>query len=68
MLHGSRRKAADRYGLTVHLCPACHRLLHDSGIYNVVLEELAQLTFEETYGHDKFMEIFGKNYKEEDIE
>lgn len=28
-LHGSRRKAADKYDLTVYLCPECHQRLHD---------------------------------------
>ena len=63
MIHGSRRKAADRYGLTVHLCPVCHRLLHDRGVNDRDLKELAQVVFEEKFDHEKFMEIFGKNYR-----
>ena len=65
MMHGSRRKAADRYGLTVHLCIRCHGLLHDRGIYDLELEQLAQEAFEETYSHELWMKEFGKNYKEE---
>lgn len=62
MLHGSRRKAADRYGLTCHLCRECHTKLHDKGEHDRELEAIAQEAFEEIYGHDKFMTVFGKNY------
>lgn len=62
MCHGSRRKMADKYGLTVHLCPACHMALHDKGTLDLELEQRAQRVFEQRYGHDEFMRIFGKNY------
>ena len=61
-LHGSRRKAADKYDLTVYLCPECHMKLHDQGVGDLQLEQLGQVYFEDKYGHKKFMEIFGKNY------
>ena len=61
-LHGIRRKAADRYDLTVFLCPECHMRLHDQGVGDLYLEQLAQRHFEEEHGHDKYMEVFGKNY------
>lgn len=62
VLHGSRRKMADRYGLTVYLCPECHRNLHDHGMWDIELEQVGQILFESRYGHEKFMKIFGKNY------
>lgn len=61
-LHGIRRKAADRYNLTVWLCVDCHRKLHDKGIGDLQLEQEAQKHFEDQYGHDKYMQEFGKNY------
>lgn len=61
-LHGSRRKQADRYDLTVWLCPDCHMKLHDKGIGDRKLQQTAQKHFEDQYGHIKYMEIFGKNY------
>ena len=64
MLHGSMRKMADRYGLTCHLCYKCHTLLHDKGIMDRELQAEAQEAFEEIYGHEEYMRIFGKNYKE----
>lgn len=63
MLHGSRRKAADLFGLTVPLCPRCHRKLHDHGEHDLELEALAQERFEEIYGHVEWMRVFGKNYR-----
>lgn len=61
-LHGIRRKAADKYDLTVWLCPECHQRLHDHGDGDLMLERLAQRHFEEKYGHEKYMRVFGKNY------
>lgn len=61
-LHGSRRKKADEYGLTVPLCVFCHRLLHDKGYYDRYLEQTAQMVFENKYSHELWMEEFGKDY------
>ena len=61
-LHGSRREAADAYGLTVHLCPVCHTLLHDHGINDLFLEQTAQAAFEREHGREEWMKIFGKSY------
>lgn len=61
-LPGSRRKQADKYGLTVYLCPQCHMQLHDMGIGYRFLQKKAQKHFEEQYGHEEWMRIFGKNY------
>lgn len=64
MIHGIRRKHADKYGLTVHLCQRCHMDLHDRGTFDETLKEEAQKAFEERYSHDEWMRIFGKNYRE----
>lgn len=49
-IYGSaNRKYSEQYGLTVYLCPECHR------------------TFKKKCGsRDKFTEIFGKNYLEDE--
>lgn len=62
-IHGNRRKAADKYGLTVHLCPGCHQALHDKGDYDMELKWIAQDAFEAIYSHEEYMEIFGRNYR-----
>lgn len=61
-LHGSRRRAADAYGLTVHLCPLCHTLLHDHGVNDLYLEQTAQAAFEREHSREEWMRIFGKSY------
>ena len=67
-IHGTAgRKLADKYGLTVMLCPTCHRdgKLGVHGWNSKTdrhLKKLAQKKFEEKYSHDKWMEIFGRNY------
>lgn len=63
-LHGIRRAAADKYGLTVHLCRACHQRLHDTGAFDIDLEQAAQTQFENAHSHEEWMRVFGKNYKE----
>lgn len=66
ILHGSRRKAADKYGLTVHLCRDCHHRVHNGDTaLDKVLKMYAQTIFEEKYDHDKWMEVFGKDYTAE---
>lgn len=63
-LHGIRRKMADKYGLTVRLCRSCHMNVHDHGINDKYLEQTAQVVFEAKHGHQKWMDVFGKNYAE----
>lgn len=68
-IHAPRgaRDKADKYGLTVRLCWDCHEGtfgVHGSkGAYlDKALEKVAQKRFELTYGHEMWMEVFGKNY------
>jgi 5-methylcytosine-specific restriction endonuclease McrA len=67
-IHGtSGRKLATRYHLLVGLCPECHRGtngVHGKNGHELDLKykRLAQEKFEEKYGHDKWMEVFQKNY------
>lgn len=67
-IHGTGgRKLADKYGLTVMLCAKCHRD-GATGVHgrnseaDRHLKKLAQKKFEEKHGHDKWMEVFGRNY------
>lgn len=62
-LHGSYRKAADKYKLTVHLCRDCHSKLHNEGAFDLELEEIAQIAFEKIYGKAEFIRVFGKNFR-----
>lgn len=63
---GSRRKASDKWGCWVWLRADWHNL-SDYGVHfnpdlSMRLKRECQEKFEELYGHDKFMEVFGKNY------
>lgn len=68
IIHGTANRAlSDRYGLTCWLCMSCHKLLHSSRSpywreVDAQLKATAQRQFENRYGHDKWMEIFKKNY------
>ena len=64
-LHGTRRNKADMYGLTVRLCWECHegsKGVHNNHALDLALERVAQTRFENKYGHEKWMEEFGKSY------
>ena len=65
---GPNRKISEMYGLTVDLCPSCHRTgryaVHQGGMIQECLHEIGQNAFEETHTREEFIEIFGKNYLE----
>lgn len=69
---GSNRKYSEQYGLTVYLCPQCHRTsevsVHKNGEVNRTLKRIGQRAFENKCGsRDKFIKIFGRNYLEDEI-
>jgi hypothetical protein len=61
--HGSRRKAADRWGCWVWINHDVHMDLHQR---NTALDEelkaACQERFEALYDHETFMKVFGKSY------
>lgn len=61
--HGPRRKAAEKWGCWIWLRSDLHRELHDKNKeLDRMIERACQERFEELYGHQKFMEVFGKSY------
>ena len=61
--HGPRRKAAEKWGCWIWLRSDRHRELHDKNKeLDRMIERACQERFEELYGHEKFMEVFGKSY------
>ena len=58
------RKLSEKYGLTVYLCPECHRTVHAEYGLREHLKQTAQREAMKTYGwnFDDFRRIFGKNY------
>ena len=60
------RKLSEKYGLWVWLCPKHHKWddisPHKSKITNIATRRIAQRAFELKYSHEKWMELFGKNY------
>ena len=67
-LHGTaNRKLADKYGLTVMLCEKHHRRspegVHGGNtVVDLLLKRIAQLCFEMRHSHEKWMQVFGRNY------
>lgn len=65
---GSRRKASEAWGCWVWLRWDWHNGA-DYGVHcdrdlDTMLKQDCQKRFEELYGHDRFMSVFGKNYLE----
>lgn len=64
-IHGvGRRKLADEDGLTVYLCRSHHRALHDKGLYDLALQQEAQLAWMEYYNKttEDWIARYEKNY------
>ncbi len=60
------RKWSEKYGLKIWLC-AKHHNMSDEGVHfnkalDLHIKQIAQREFEDTYGHEEFMRIFGRNY------
>jgi len=72
VLYGSNRDNSKKYGLWINVCPDCHQN-RPGAIHNVPkayewLKEEAQTLFEEHYPNKDFLTIFGKRYKDVEIE
>lgn len=62
---GGNRRNADRFGCWVYLCARHHTStdgVHFNRELDLKLKRMCQRKFEELYSHEKFMEVFGKNY------
>jgi hypothetical protein len=63
---GSLRSVSERNGLKVFLCPYHHRDqkhgAHGNREVDLFLKREVQKAFEEKYGHNRFMELIGRNY------
>ena len=65
-LHGSKyRQLSIKYGLQLKVCRMCHMGLHAKPELNDKYKVVMQARFEREYGHDEWMKVFGRNYKEE---
>ena len=63
---GSRRRASEEWGCWVWLRGDWHNLssygVHSNAELDKRLKTQTQERFEQLYGHEKFMEVFGKSY------
>lgn len=62
VFEGSRRSASEKYGAVVWLCHDHHMAIHNDAAAMRNLKRAAQRAFEAKYSHEKFMEVFKKNY------
>jgi len=63
---GCRRSTSEKWGCWVWLRADYHNMsnygVHFNHDLDVWLKQRCQRRFEKLYGHEKFMEVFGKNY------
>lgn len=62
----ANRKQSDKHGLTVPLCPDCHRGpkgVHHNKQLDLYIKRYAQIEFEKNFSYEEFMKVFGKNYR-----
>ena len=59
---GARRKLSEKYGLKVYLRMDLHEKAHSDRETAMKLKRAGQRAFEKTHTREEFMQIFGKNY------
>ncbi len=65
---GNNRNNSEKYGLKVYLCPNHHQFGEDAVQrmpnegYDLLLKQIAQARFKQTYPDLDFLTIFGKSY------
>lgn len=63
---GADRQASKALGMWVDVCPHCHSEIHNNLKEYEWLRVAGQIKFEEQYGHKKFIDVFGRNYLDEE--
>lgn len=62
----ANKKLSEHFGLKVYLCLEHHTAgpyaVHNNAKVRLILSEKAQKIFEKKYSHEKWMEVFGRNY------
>ena len=62
----ANRRLSERYGLKVYLCMEHHtagpQALHNNIKLRRLLQANAQIAFEKKYSHEKWMEVFRRNF------
>lgn len=66
VFEGRNRQLSEKYGCWVWLCGKHHNM-SDHGIHfnpqlDLYVKRMTQDKFESIYGHQKFMDVFGRNY------
>ncbi len=60
------RKLSERYGCWIYLRADYHNMsdygVHFNHAFDLQLKKLAQRKFEAIHGHERFMQVFGRNY------
>lgn len=68
VFYGKDRQKSIEWGMQIRLCDEHHRIgnlaVHNNHELDLKLKRTYQKQFEEQYGHEKFMEVFNRNYLE----
>ena len=62
----ANRRLSDKYKLVIPLCHYHHNMsnegVHFNKPFDICLKKIGQMKFEEEYSHEKFMQVFGRNW------
>lgn len=69
VFYGKNRQNSIKYKMQIRLCYWCHEGdekhkegVHYNPVFDFMLKQKFQKKFEQEWSHEKFMQVFGKNY------
>jgi hypothetical protein len=66
IMNGPFKKASEKYGLLIKVCPNCHTMaansIHRDSLLRKRLKQVGQEYFEQSHSREEFIKIFDKNY------
>lgn len=66
IMNGPYKKASEKYGLLIKVCPNCHTMasgaIHRDSLLMKRLKQMGQEYFEQSHSRKEFMKIFDRNY------
>lgn len=66
IMNGPYKKASEKYGLLIRVCPDCHTMapdsIHRNSQMKKKLKQFGQRYFEQTHTREEFIKEFDQNY------
>lgn len=66
IMNGPYKKASEKHGLLIKVCPNCHTQapgsIHRDSVFRKELKKMGQRIFEQKHTREEFVKEFGQNY------